>query len=59
MVDLCYSEGTLPAGGEFVCAFMGDYVSEHQVSHLEMPATHELLVIVLEGLTVPCCHTRF
>jgi hypothetical protein len=27
--DPCYPEGTLPAGGKFVCAFTGEYAPEH------------------------------
>jgi hypothetical protein len=53
-VDLCYPEGTLPVGGEFVCAFTGEYAPKHQVIHLELPASHEPLVIALECLTVLC-----
>jgi hypothetical protein len=52
VVDLCYPKGTLPVGGEFVCPFMGEYALEHHVTHLELPATHELLVIALERPTV-------
>jgi hypothetical protein len=41
-------------GGELVCAFMGEYVSEHQIVHLELPTMHGPLVIALEHLTVSC-----
>jgi hypothetical protein len=54
VADLCHVEGTLPAGGELVCAFTGQYAPEHHVAHLKLPATHESLVIALEHLTVPC-----
>jgi hypothetical protein len=54
VADLCYPEGTLPAGGEFIHAFTGEYAPEHQVIHLEPPATHEPLVIASERLMVPC-----
>jgi hypothetical protein len=33
---------------------MGEYAPEHQIIHLELPTMHELLVIVLERLVVPC-----
>jgi hypothetical protein len=52
LADLCYPEGALPIGEEFVRAFIGEYVLEHQVIHLELPATHKSLVIALERLTV-------
>jgi hypothetical protein len=54
LVDLCHPERTLPAGGELVCAFMGEYASEHQILCLELPTMHELLVIALEHLMVLC-----
>jgi hypothetical protein len=41
-------------GGELVCTFTGEYASEHQIIHLELPTTLEPLVIALECLTVPC-----
>jgi hypothetical protein len=45
----------LPAGGgEFVGAFTGEYALEDQVAHLELPVTHEPLVIAPERLTVLC-----
>jgi hypothetical protein len=53
-VDLCYTEGTLPAGEEFICAYTGEYTPEHEAAHLELPATHEPLVIAPEHLMVPC-----
>jgi hypothetical protein len=52
--NMCHMEGTLAAGGELVCTFTGEYASEDQVIHLELPATHELLVIALEHLKVLC-----
>jgi hypothetical protein len=33
---------------------MGEYALEHQVAHLELPITHEPLVIAPELLTIPC-----
>jgi hypothetical protein len=33
---------------------MGEYASKHQVTHLELPASHEPLAIAPELLTVPC-----
>jgi hypothetical protein len=45
---------TLPAEGELVCAFTGEYALEHQIIHLELPTMHELLVIAPERLMVPC-----
>jgi hypothetical protein len=52
--DLCHPDKTLPTGGELVCAFTGEYASEHQIIHLELATMHELLVIAPERLTVPC-----
>jgi hypothetical protein len=43
--DFYHVEGTLPAGGELVCTFTGEYSPEHHIAHLELPATHEPLVI--------------
>jgi hypothetical protein len=37
--NLCYPEGTLPVGEEFVCTFTGEYAPEHQVTHLELPSS--------------------
>jgi hypothetical protein len=54
VADLCHPERTLPAGGELICAFTGEYASEHQIIHLELPTMHKSLVIVPECLTVPC-----
>jgi hypothetical protein len=50
----CYPEGTFLVGGEFVGTFTGEYALEDQVAHLELPITHEPLVIASECLTVPC-----
>jgi hypothetical protein len=58
VADLCCPEGTLLVGGEFVCTFTGEYAQVHQVAHLELPATHELLMIALERLMVPCISDR-
>jgi hypothetical protein len=52
--DLGHPEGTFPVEGEFICAFTGEYASEHQVAHLELPAMHESSTIALEHLTVLC-----
>jgi hypothetical protein len=52
--DLCYPKGTLPVGGEFVCAFTGEYASKHQVIHQKLSAMHKPLVIALERLMVLC-----
>jgi hypothetical protein len=52
--NMCHMEGTLAAGGELVCTFTGEYASEDQVIHLELPAMYELLVIALEHLKVLC-----
>jgi hypothetical protein len=52
MTDLCYPEWTLTVGGEIVCTFSGEFEPEHQVVHLELPATHELLVLAPKRLTV-------
>jgi hypothetical protein len=50
--DLGYPKGTLPTGGECARAFMGKYALERQVCLLELPATHEPLVIASEHLTM-------
>jgi hypothetical protein len=52
--NLCHPKRTLPMRGELVQAFLGKYVSEHQIIHLELLTIHKLLVIALERLTVPC-----
>jgi hypothetical protein len=54
VADLCHPEWTLPVGGGLIFTFMGEYAPEHQIIHLELPTMHELLVIVLERLVVPC-----
>jgi hypothetical protein len=51
---LCRPERALPARGELVCAFMGEYAPEHQIVHLELPTMHEPLVIAPERLMIPC-----
>jgi hypothetical protein len=51
---LCYLEGTLPAGGKLVRTFLGKNASDHQIVHLELPATHKSLKIAPECLTVLC-----
>jgi hypothetical protein len=43
-----------PSRGELVCAFTGEYTLEYHITHLELPATHEPLVIAPERLTVLC-----
>jgi hypothetical protein len=47
-------KGPPSRGGEFVGAFTGEYALEDQVAHLELPVTHEPLVIAPERLTVLC-----
>jgi hypothetical protein len=54
VTDLCYPKRTLPAGGELVCAFTGEYAPEHQIINLELSTMHESLVVASESLTVPC-----
>jgi hypothetical protein len=39
---------------ELVCTFIGKYAPLHQIIHLEPPIMHRPLVIVPEGLAVPC-----
>jgi hypothetical protein len=52
--DLGHSEGTFPTGGELVHSLTGKNAPKHQIVHLELPTTHEPLVIAPERLTVPC-----
>jgi hypothetical protein len=52
--DLGHSEGTLPAGGELVSTLSSEHLPEHQIFHLELFATHELLLVAFECLAVPC-----
>jgi hypothetical protein len=51
---LCHPKRTLLVGGELVCAFTGEYASEHQIVHLELPTMHRPLVIASEHRTVSC-----
>jgi hypothetical protein len=53
-VDLGHSKGTLPVGGELVSTLSSQHLSEHQIVHLELSATHELLLVVFECLAAPC-----
>jgi hypothetical protein len=43
-----------PSRGEFVHTFKGECAPEHQVTHLELPATHIPLVIALKRLMISC-----
>jgi hypothetical protein len=52
--DLCHLEWTLPAGGELVFTFTGEYAPEQQIIHLELPTMYEPLVIASERLMVLC-----
>jgi hypothetical protein len=49
---LGHMEGALSAGGEFVSSFSSEHPSEHQIVHLELSATHELLLVAFEFLVV-------
>jgi hypothetical protein len=49
-----YPKGTFPAGGKLVHALPVKDPPEHQIVHLELPATHEPLMIALECLPVAC-----
>jgi hypothetical protein len=52
--DLGYTEGSLPAEGEFVSTLSCEHPLEHQIIHLELSATHEPFMIAPEHLMVPC-----
>jgi hypothetical protein len=52
-VDLGHSEGALPVGGELVSTLSSEHPSEHQITHLELSATHEPLLVAFECLAVP------
>jgi hypothetical protein len=54
VADLGHSEGALPAGGELVSTLSSEHLSEHQIFHLELSSTHELLLVAFECLVVPC-----
>jgi hypothetical protein len=51
---LCYSKGSLSAGGEFVSNLSCEHPPEHQIIHLELSAMHEPLAIAPEHLVVSC-----
>jgi hypothetical protein len=51
---LGYSVGTFPAGGKFVHALLAKHPPEDQITHLELPALHEPLVVTPEHLQVAC-----
>jgi hypothetical protein len=51
---LGYSEGTFLAGGKFVHALPVKHPPEDQIIHLELPSSHEPLVVALERLPVAC-----
>jgi hypothetical protein len=54
LANLCHPERTILTGGEFVQAFSGKYVPEHQIAHLELPTMHKPLLIAPKRLVVPC-----
>jgi hypothetical protein len=49
---LGYLEGTFPIGGKFVHALSVKHLPEDQIIHLELPASHEPLVVAPEHLPV-------
>jgi hypothetical protein len=51
---LGYPEGTLPAGGKLVHALPVKHPLDHQIIHLELSASHVLLMVALEHLPVAC-----
>jgi hypothetical protein len=51
---LGYSIETFPAGGKFVHALPAKHLPEDQIIHLELPASHEPLVVAPERLSVAC-----
>jgi hypothetical protein len=46
---LGYPVGTFPAGGTFVHALPAKHPPKDQIIHLELPASHEPLVVALAG----------
>jgi hypothetical protein len=46
---LGYLVGTFPAGGKFVHALPAKHPPEDQIIHLEVPASHEPLVVAPAG----------
>jgi hypothetical protein len=52
--DLGHSEAALPAGGDLVSTLSSEHSPEHQIIHLELSATHELLLVAFECLVVLC-----
>jgi hypothetical protein len=51
---LGYPVGTFPAGGKFIHALLAKHPPEDQIIHLELPASHEPLVVAPERLLVAC-----
>jgi hypothetical protein len=51
---LGYPIGTFLAGGKFVHALPAKHPFEGQIIHLELPASHELLVVAPERMPVAC-----
>jgi hypothetical protein len=51
---LGYPVGTFPAGGKFVHDLLAKHPPEDQIIHLELPASHEPLVVAPERLPVAC-----
>jgi hypothetical protein len=51
---LGYPEGTFLAGGKLVHALPVKHSLEDQIIHLELSASHELLVVAPECLPVAC-----
>jgi hypothetical protein len=49
-----YPEGTFPAKGKLVHALPVKHPSEHQIIHLELSASYELLMVALEHLSIAC-----
>jgi hypothetical protein len=51
---LGYPVGTFPVGEKFVHALSAKHLPEDQIIHLELPASHEPLVVAPERLSVAC-----
>jgi hypothetical protein len=51
---LGYPKGTFPTGGKLIQALPVKHPPEDHVIHLELPASHELLVVAPEHLLVAC-----
>jgi hypothetical protein len=52
--QLGYPVGTFPATGKFVHELPAKHPLEDQIIHLELPASHEPLVVAPERLPVAC-----